>query len=68
MAFVRGRAQIALPFATTGIAATLLKGGRTVHSGFKLPVTMLDNSVSSMLLATHEAELSAGVNLFEGRL
>ena len=32
-------------YATTGIAADLLKGGRTVHSGFKIP---LKTSVSSM--------------------
>lgn len=55
MAFVRGRGQVALPFATTGIAATLLKGGRTVHSGFKLPVPILDTSVSSMRLTSPEA-------------
>ena len=46
-----------LPFATTGIAATLLKGGRTVHSGFKLPVPLLDTSVSSMRLTSPEAEV-----------
>jgi len=48
LSFVRGKGEIALPFATTGIAATLLKGGRTVHSGFKLPVPILDTSTSSM--------------------
>lgn len=57
MAFVRGRDQIALPFATTGIAATLLKGGRTVHSGFKLPVPILDTSVSSMRLRSNDAQI-----------
>jgi len=30
----RGRGKIMMPFATTRIAAKLLKGGRTVHSGF----------------------------------
>lgn len=48
---------IVLPFATIGIAATLLKGGRTVHSGFKLPVPLLDTSVSSMRPTTPEAEI-----------
>lgn len=57
MEFVRGKEQIALPFATTGIASTLLKGGRTVHSGFKLPVPLLDTSVSSMRINSPEAEL-----------
>ncbi|CAK9303229.1 unnamed protein product [Gordionus sp. m RMFG-2023] len=32
MCYIRGRNQIVLPFATTGIAAILLKGGRTIHS------------------------------------
>ncbi len=57
MAFIRGRGQVVLPFATTGIAATLLKGGRTVHSGFKLPVPLLDTSVSSMRMTSPEAEV-----------
>lgn len=48
MAFLRGRGHSVLPFAKSGIAATLLKGGRTVHSEFKLPVAVLDTSVSSM--------------------
>lgn len=55
MSFIRGRGQIVLPFATTGIAGTLLNGGRTVHSGFKLPVPLLENSVSSMRLNSPEA-------------
>jgi DNA replication protein DnaC len=54
MAYFRGKRQVVLPFATTGIAATLLKEGRTVHSGFKLPVPLLDTSVSSMRLNSAE--------------
>ncbi|GBM31756.1 hypothetical protein AVEN_56874-1 [Araneus ventricosus] len=45
LSFIRCKGDIALPFATTSIAATLLKGGETVHSGFKLPVPLLDTSV-----------------------
>jgi hypothetical protein len=56
LSFVIGKNKIALRFATTGFAATLLKGGRTVHSGFKLPVPILDNSVSSMRLTSPEAK------------
>src|SRR5277367_1607241 len=56
LSYVRGRGQLALPFATTGIAATLLNGGRTVHSGFKLPVPLLDTSVSSMRTSSPEAD------------
>ena len=56
LSFVRGKGQIALPFATTGIATTMLKGGRTVHSGFQLPVPLLETSVSSMRTASPAAE------------
>ena len=56
MSFYRGRGQHVLPFATTGIAATLLKGGRTVHSGFKLPIPLNETSVSYIKHASREAE------------
>lgn len=57
MNFLRSRGDIVLPFVTTGIAATLLRGGRTVHSGFKLAVPLLDNSTSQMRLNSTEANL-----------
>jgi ATP-dependent DNA helicase PIF1 len=57
MSFIRGREEIVLPFATTGIAATLMKGGRTVHSGFKLPVRLLETSTSHMKQTHAEAEI-----------
>ncbi|XP_035231014.1 ATP-dependent DNA helicase pif1-like [Stegodyphus dumicola] len=41
---VRGMGHVAVPVAWTGIAAVLLTGGRTVHSTFKLPVPILENS------------------------
>ncbi|GBN23979.1 hypothetical protein AVEN_122791-1 [Araneus ventricosus] len=56
LSFIRYKRDIALPFATTGIATTLPKGGRTVHSGFKLPVPLLDTSVSSMRPTYPEAD------------
>ncbi|XP_065321043.1 uncharacterized protein LOC135928506 [Gordionus sp. m RMFG-2023] len=55
MCYIRGRNQIVLPFATTGMAAILLKGGRTIHSGFKLPIPIVDNSVSRMSLHSPDA-------------
>jgi hypothetical protein len=48
MNVIRGRHQIVVPVASIGIAATLLKGGRTYHPQFKLPVPLLDNSTSNM--------------------
>jgi hypothetical protein len=56
MNVVRGRHQIVVPVASTGIAATLLKGGRTYHSQFKLPVPLLDNSTCNMRPNSKDAE------------
>lgn len=38
LANIRSKGEIALAVASSGIAATLLHGGRTVHSTFKLSV------------------------------
>lgn len=43
-----GRGGKVITVASTGIAATLLKNGRTAHSCFKIPVSALQNSVSLM--------------------
>lgn len=40
LAEVRQRGEIALAVASSGIAATLLEGGRTAHSVFKLPLNI----------------------------
>ncbi|XP_039610024.1 uncharacterized protein LOC120529870 [Polypterus senegalus] len=53
---VRGQGNIALPVASTGIAANRLEGGRTYHSQFKLSVPILDNSISNMRLNSADAE------------
>jgi len=41
LATIRSRSQIALAVASSGIAVTLLEGGRTVHSALKLPMNLL---------------------------
>ena len=41
---VRASGAIALATATSGIAATLLQGGRTAHSTFKVPVFNIDEA------------------------
>ena len=48
---VRGQNKIALACAWSGIAATLLVGGRTCHSRFGLPVPMPRDNVPSTLTA-----------------
>ena len=45
---VRARGRVALATATSGIAATLLHGGRTVHSRFKVPLSLSEESTCSM--------------------
>lgn len=40
LATIRSRSEIALALASSGIAATLLEGGRTAHSALKLPLNL----------------------------
>ena len=42
------RRKSVLSYAITGIAADLLKNGRTAHSGFCLPVPILETTMPSM--------------------
>lgn len=55
MCYIRGQGKLILPYATTGIAADLLKGGRTVHSGFKIPIVVDETTTSTMRLNSYEA-------------
>jgi hypothetical protein len=50
--------------AWTGIAATLLRGGRTVHSLFKLPVPILDTSTCNVTPTSVHAAMLRSVTLF----
>jgi hypothetical protein len=63
MSVLRGRGHDVFPVASTGIAANLFKGGRTYHSGFKLPVPLLETSSSSMRGCSAEAQFLRGVKL-----
>ena len=54
---------IAQSFATTGIASLLVQGGRTAHSGYKLPIPALDDSTSWMKLESPEAQFMRGASL-----
>lgn len=42
LAKYRSQQNVAIAVATSGIAATLLPGGRTAHSAFKLPLNLAD--------------------------
>ena len=48
LAHVRSQGDIALAMASTGIAALLLKGGRTVHNRCGLPIDLKPNSVCNV--------------------
>ena len=37
--------RIAIATATSGIAASIMPGGRTVHSRFKIPIKFRDNYI-----------------------
>ncbi len=44
MSVLRGEHKTVIPVALTGIAATLVSGGRIYHSQFKLPIKLKENS------------------------
>jgi hypothetical protein len=45
---IRGQGKIALAVASSGIAALLLPGGRTLHSRFKLPLNVQEHSMCAI--------------------
>ncbi len=56
MSVLRGEDKIVIPVASTGIAATLLAGGRTYHSQFKLTIQLKENSTSNMRPNSEDAK------------
>ena len=48
LAHVRSKGDIALPCASSGIAATNFKGGRTVHSRFGIPLKIYHSSTCNL--------------------
>jgi hypothetical protein len=57
LAKVRSMGEIAIATATSGIAASILPGGRTVHSRFKIPIKLTDNSMCGFTKQSGTAEL-----------
>uniref|UniRef100_A0A914XLI5 ATP-dependent DNA helicase n=1 Tax=Plectus sambesii TaxID=2011161 RepID=A0A914XLI5_9BILA len=53
---LKGQGKNSVVVAWTGIAATLLPGGRTMHSQFKLPLHLFDNLMCNLNPASKEAE------------
>ena len=59
LANVRSQKKIAIAVASSGIAATLLTGGRTAHSAFKLPLDLhrAENAVCNISKGTGLAQV-----------
>lgn len=60
---LRSEGKIVLPVASSGIAATLLPGGRTAHSRFKIPIALDDFSHCSIGHSSDIVELIKATNL-----
>ena len=60
---VRSEGLIAIATATSGVAASILLGGRTAHSRFKIPIKIGDNSMCSFTKQSGTAELLCRVSL-----
>ncbi|XP_017217347.2 uncharacterized protein LOC108194922 [Daucus carota subsp. sativus] len=54
---LRSERKIVIPVASSGIAATLMPGGRTAHSRFKIPIVLDDHSMCSISHQSDIAEL-----------
>ncbi|XP_041767810.1 ATP-dependent DNA helicase PIF7-like [Anopheles merus] len=57
LAYTRRQSKIALAAASSGIAALLLTGGKTVHSTFKLPLALDENSTCNIPVQSSLANL-----------
>ncbi|GKE87502.1 helicase-like protein, partial [Tanacetum coccineum] len=56
-AALRSKGKIVLNVASSGIATLLLKGGRTAHSRFAIPINVVDDSMCHILADSELAEL-----------
>lgn len=57
LARVRSDGLIAIATATSGIAASILPGGRTAHSRFKIPIKLAHNSMCNFTKQSGTADL-----------
>ncbi|XP_012853843.1 PREDICTED: uncharacterized protein LOC105973366 [Erythranthe guttata] len=63
LAYVRHKGGIALAVASSGVAASLLPGGRTAHSRFKLPFDVDDRSIGRISKQSDVAKLIRAATL-----
>nr|XP_045089630.1 uncharacterized protein LOC123497280 [Aegilops tauschii subsp. strangulata] len=57
LAKVRGEGKIAIATATSGVAASIMPGGRTAHSRFKIPLSCDDGALCSFTKQSGTAKL-----------
>ncbi|ONM24697.1 hypothetical protein ZEAMMB73_Zm00001d006675 [Zea mays] len=57
LATLRNQGKIAVATATSGVVASIMPGGRTAHSRFKIPLTIDDGAVCSFTKQSGTAEL-----------
>ncbi|XP_071681524.1 uncharacterized protein [Lolium perenne] len=57
LAKVHSLGQIAIATATSGIAASIMPGGRTAHSRFKIPIKLTDSSMCNFTKQSGTADL-----------
>jgi len=63
LARIRSMDRIAIATATSGIAASIMPGGRTVHSRFKIPIKIEDNSMCNFTKQSGTAALLGEASL-----
>lgn len=64
MAYLRGIDKLCLPVSFTGMAASLLDGGRTAHTRFRLPIKLDKDVISNIKPATDpDTELLRSISL-----
>ena len=61
--FARGRQEVALACAWSGVAATLLEGGRTCHATYGLPVPVTANSTCQVAAQSGRADVLRAARL-----
>ena len=57
LATIRGQEKIAVAIATFGVAASIMPGGRTAHSRFKIPLSIDDGAFCSFTKQSGIAKL-----------
>ena len=63
MATIRGQGKIAVATATSGVAASIMPGGRTAHSRFKIPLKIDDGAICGFTKQSGTAKLLQAASL-----